>query len=37
MGEHLTEFEKVDNDDELIRSLLTYVNHTDHDLLPETG
>ena len=36
LREHLTEFEKVDNDDELIRSLLTYVNHTDHDLLPET-
>ena len=37
LKEHLHEFEEVENDDEeLIRSLLTYVNNTDHDLQPET-
>ena len=37
LKEHLPEFEEVENEDEeLIRSLLTYVNNTDHDLKPET-
>ena len=37
LREHLPEFEEVENDDEeLIRSLLTYMNNTDHDLRPET-